>query len=81
MVETARGGPGRPPHVVGLELKRSERWDRTWERPLRSLASTTGAVVDRMIGVYTGPRTYCYDGLDVLPVAHFLDQLHQGKVF
>ena len=34
-----------------------------------------------MIGVYTGPRAYHYDGLDVLPVVHFLDQLHQGKVF
>jgi hypothetical protein len=28
-----------------------------------------------------GPRAYHFDGLDVMPVAHFLEQLHQGKVF
>ena len=48
---------------------------------MRDLESRSGVVVERMIGVYTGPRPYHYEGLDVLPLPQFLDQLHAGKVF
>ena len=37
--------------------------------------------VDKMFGVYTGKRTYHYDGINVLPVADFLKRLHEGDVF
>ena len=48
---------------------------------MRDLKSRPGITVDRMIGVYTGPRAYRYDALDVLPVEEFLRELHKGKVF
>ena len=48
---------------------------------MRELKTRPSIVVDRMIGVYTGSRSYHYDGLDVLGVEDFLRQLHQGHVF
>ena len=69
------------PHVVCLEVKLAEKWDRRWERPMRSLNDHKGIHVDRMIGVYSGTRVYHYEGIDVLPVKEFLEQLHNGQVF
>ncbi len=81
VVETRQGRPHAPPHVVLIEVKLSGKWDHQWERAMRDLKARPGIVVDRMIGVYTGPRSYRYDDLDVLPVEDFLRQLHQGQVF
>jgi predicted AAA+ superfamily ATPase len=81
VIETRKRTAAAPAHVVCIEVKRSERWDRGWERPMRDLATQSGLRVDRMLGVYTGQRAYHFEGLDVLPLTHFLEQLHQGKVF
>ena len=81
LVETRKRTAGAAARVVCIEVKRSERWDRGWEGPMRDFAGQGGVAVERMIGVYAGPRAYHFDGLDVLPVADFLEQLHQGKVF
>jgi len=48
---------------------------------MRSLQSSYKFDVDRILGVYTGQRTYHFDGLDVLPVEEFLKRLYQGNVF
>ena len=48
---------------------------------MQSLNEHKGIHMDRMIGVYTGTRAYHFDGVDVLPVKEFLEQLHQGEVF
>ena len=40
-----------------------------------------GVKVDRLIAVYTGPHTYDFDGIDVLPVSEFLHSLYQGEIF
>jgi predicted AAA+ superfamily ATPase len=81
VVETRKARPGAPSHVVCIEVKLATRWDPAWERPIRSLTALPGIAVDRMIGVYTGERTYHRDGFDVLPVADLLRELHEGKVF
>lgn len=81
VVETRQGRPHSPAHVVLIEVKLARKWDRRWERAMRDLKARSGVAVDRMIGVYTGPRAYHYDGLDILPVEDFLRQLHQGRVF
>ncbi|MBU4201367.1 MAG: AAA family ATPase [Verrucomicrobia bacterium] len=81
VVETRKAGADKPAHVICIEVKLAEQWSRKWERPMRDLKSCPGVIVERMMGVYTGPRPYHYDGLDVLPVPQFLDQLHAGKVF
>jgi predicted AAA+ superfamily ATPase len=81
VIETRKRHQEGPAHVVCIEVKLAEKWDRKWERAMRDLKQRRGVVLDRMIGVYTGPRAWQFDGFDVLPVGEFLRQLHQGKVF
>ena len=64
-----------------IEVKRAERWDRAWDKPLRSLAETSGLNVERLIGVYCGSRSYQFDRVQVLPVADFVKELFAGGIF
>jgi len=81
IVETAKRRPGSPPRLVAIEVKRAERWDRAWEKPMLSLADFTGIKIDRMIGVYCGSRACQYGTIQVLPVAEFVKALYGGEVF
>ena len=81
IVETARRHPNLSPKVVAIEVKRAERWDRAWNKPMLNLAATSGAKVDRMIGVYCGPRSYRFNGIQIWPVGDFLKALFSGEVF
>jgi predicted AAA+ superfamily ATPase len=81
VIETRKRRSSSNAHIVCLEIKLAEKWDRKWERPMRSLSKSDRIHVDKMIGIYTGKRAYYYDGIDVLPVRDFLERLHQGDVF
>ncbi|GAB6059001.1 hypothetical protein [Desulfonatronum parangueonense] len=48
---------------------------------MRSLAAQQGVVVEKMIAVYDGTRSYRFDDLDVWPVERFVHALHGGKIF
>ncbi|HNS53136.1 MAG TPA: DUF4143 domain-containing protein [Syntrophales bacterium] len=81
IIETAKRRPGSDPRVVAIEVKRAERWDRAWEKPMLALAASTGVKVDRMIGVYCGTRAYRFGDVRVWPVADFVKALYGGDVF
>jgi predicted AAA+ superfamily ATPase len=81
IVETRRPSSGSPAHVVGIEVKLADTWNRRWEAPLRDLADLGRVRVEKMIGVFLGPRPYRYDGFDVLPAKEFLQRLHAGEIF
>lgn len=81
VIETRKQQRTSRAHVVCLEVKLAEKWDRKWERPMRSLSNYGRIHVEKMIGVYTGNRAYHFDGVDVLPVQTFLKRLHQGYMF
>jgi predicted AAA+ superfamily ATPase len=81
IVETSRRRPNTLPHVVAVEVKRAERWDRAWDKAMRSLAETAGVRVERMIGVYCGSRRYEFDNVTVLPAADFVKALFAGEIF
>ena len=81
IVETARRRPGSLPRVVAIEVKRAERWDRTWGKALRSLSESSGLRVERIIGIYCGLRSYTFDDMQVWSVGEFVKALHAGKVF
>lgn len=68
-------------HVIAIEVKRSEKWDRAWEKPMRSLSENSRVTVDGMFGVYCGTRTYRFDGVTVLPVVDFIQALFKGEIF
>ena len=81
IVETRKRQAGKAPHLVAIEAKLAEKCNRTWEAPMRGLNSLPGIKVERMFGVYTGPRVYHFEGVVVLPAPDFLRTLHRGEVF
>lgn len=81
VIETRKRQPSVSPQIVCIEVKHAEHWQRKWERPMRDMAADDRIEVKRMIGVYRGNRRYHFDGLDVLPVDAFLEELHSGLVF
>jgi predicted AAA+ superfamily ATPase len=81
VIETRKRQASSNAHIVCLEVKMAGKWDRRWERPMRSLSKSGRIHVDKMIGIYTGKRVYHFDGIDVLPVEEFLKRLHRGDVF
>jgi len=81
VIETARRRPDSPPQVIAVEVKRADRWDRAWEKPMRSLADNAGVTVERMFGVYCGSRGYQFDNIAVLPFVEFIKVLFAGEVF
>ena len=81
IIEKRRPTASVPARVVAVEIKLSEKWDRKWERASRSLTSSRRVEVERMIGVYTGTRSYSFDGFDVMPALQFVKELHAGKIF
>ena len=81
VIETAPKRPETPPVVTAIEVKRSERWDTSWNKPMLSMAGTDAVTVDRMIGVYCGNRGYRFGNVQVLPVKDFIRSLHSGQVF
>jgi predicted AAA+ superfamily ATPase len=81
VIETKKRQFASKARLVCIEVKLAQTWDRKWEGPMRSLKESDQLQVDKMIGVYLGKRAYHFDGVDVLPVTEFFDQLHHGKIF
>ena len=81
IIETAGRRPGNPPRLAAVEVKSAERWDRAWDKPMRALAETSGIKVERLIGVYCGPRAYQFDNIKILPMAEFVKVLFAGGIF
>lgn len=81
VVQTAQKRPGKSQRIVAIEVKRSERWDRSWEKPMRNLTAGGGVKVERMVGVYCGLREYVFDDVTVLPFEQFVSRLYDGSIF
>jgi predicted AAA+ superfamily ATPase len=81
VVETRKRQAGRKPSVVCVEVKSSERWDRSWDRAMRDLAASGDVRAEGLYGVYQGPRRLRFDDVEVLPVTDFLTALHAGEVY
>jgi len=81
VIETRKRQGDEPPHVVLIEVKLAEKWDTSWEKPMRELSRQQGLVVERAFGVYMGSRRYEAEGVQVLPAIEFLAALRTGAVF
>ena len=81
LIETKKGLYGKQPHVICIEVKSSTSWNQNWEKPMRSIAQSPKIIVEKMIGVYTGDKKYHFNGVDVLPVKDFLNNLYRGNIF
>jgi hypothetical protein len=81
IIEASRRRAGGPAEIIAIEVKRGEKWNREWETPLRSLDKFRGVRLKKRIGVYTGRRSYLFDGVEILPVDEFFNALHDGRIF
>ena len=81
IIEISPRLPNKKPRVIAIEVKRSEKWNRFWEKPIRSLADSGAVTINGMYGIYCGPRTYRFDGFHVLPFHDFIQALFRGEVF
>jgi predicted AAA+ superfamily ATPase len=81
VIEASRRRADKPAEILGIEVKRAEKWSREWESPFRSLEKLQGIKFKKRIGVYAGRRSYVFDGIEVLSVETFFDALHDGKIF
>jgi predicted AAA+ superfamily ATPase len=81
VIETRKRRPSSTARIVCLEVKLAEKWDRKWERPMRSLKAHKNIEVEKMVGIYTGQRTYYFNEINILPLKDFLDHLHHGEIF
>ena len=81
VIETKKRQFTSKAHVVCIEVKMAETWDRKWEQPMRSLNESDQIKIAKMIGIYTGKRSYHFDGVNVLPVEDFFKQLYNGEIF
>lgn len=70
-----------PAEILGIEVKLSNRWDKSWNRALENMREQKGIRVNRLIGVYTGERRYKFGNVDVIPAEDFLTELHKGNIF
>jgi predicted AAA+ superfamily ATPase len=81
VIETRKATQHSPAEIVGIEIKLSNKWDRSWEKGLRSISEESETRLIKKIGVYTGDRSLYFDDMQVLPVQEFLRQLHAGEIF
>jgi len=81
IIETSRRNSSTVPHIIAIEVKRADKWNRAWEKPLISLASAGRVQAKRLIGVYTGDRSYRFGAVEVMPFEKFCELLHNGDLF
>jgi predicted AAA+ superfamily ATPase len=81
IIETKKKQSRSKPHIVAIEVKLAEKWDQSWNKPMLDMQSQEGVVVDKMVGVYSGSRSYAFGDVEVMPIRVFLDALHKGRIF
>jgi uncharacterized protein len=81
VIETRKRQSTSKPHVIAVEIKLAEKWDRSWGKALVDLRSNPAVVTDRLIGVYLGARSYTFGEVEIMPVSSFLEALHKGEIF
>jgi predicted AAA+ superfamily ATPase len=81
IIETSRRTSSKVPHIVAIEVKRADKWNPAWNKPLISLGSAGGVKADRLIGVYDGERSYRFEAVEVMPYEKFCNILYKGDLF
>ena len=81
VVEISGRNADSVPHIVAIEVKRAGSWNRAWEKPLLSLKAADKVKADRLIGVYSGQRSYRFGPVEVMPFERFCELLHKGELF
>lgn len=81
VIETGKKSFSTKAQVVLIECKSSKRWDRKWEKPIRSFAETQKINVKKKCGIYCGSEKLNFDGFSVFPFTQFIESLYAGDIF
>ncbi len=81
IIETRKRKINSKAHIICIEIKLADKWQRKWENPIRTLKKSDKINIDKMIGVYTGKQKYDFEGFVVFPIEDFLNDLHSGKIY
>lgn len=81
ILELKKGSTHSMPEIIAIEVKYSKKWDKRWEKPMRSLAQSGKIKMKKMIGVYMGREEFFFDGVEVVNIHTFLKSLHGGLVY
>jgi len=80
LVQTKAKTLSTPRQFVAIEAKLGGRFKHGWTNGLATLLRECPQTVRRAILVYQGSDRLVVDGVDVIPAATFLDELHAGQV-
>lgn len=80
LVQTRPKTLSAPRQFVAIEAKVGANLKPQWIRSLRTLLRECGSQIRRGIIVYMGKDQLEIDGIDVMPAAIFLEELHAGRV-
>jgi predicted AAA+ superfamily ATPase len=81
LIETGARQQSKKARVIAIEVKRSEKWDRSWEKPMLSLLGEKEIEVDALYGIYGGTQSYRFGPVEVLPAGDFIKKLFKGEVY
>jgi len=81
IIETRKRTFFSKPEVLGIEVKSAVKWNRKWEKPIRSLMESEQIIMKKAFGVYQGENIYTFDNITILPVYIFLEKLYKGEIF
>lgn len=81
VIETHKRTQFSKPDIICIEVKSSDKWQKSYEKSLLSVKESNNINVEHMYGVYLGLRAYYYKNLTILSVQEFLKWLYQGKIF
>jgi len=80
LVQTRPKTLSSPRQFVAIEAKLGARFKPQWTAGVKTLLRECGDRVRRGIVVYQGVDQLAVDGVEILPVATFLDEMHAGRV-
>lgn len=67
--------------VILLEIKLAKHWDPRWNSGMLAVKENESLDVVRSIGIYTGEQRYSSNGIEIMPVDIFLDEMFKGNIF
>lgn len=69
-----------PRQFVAVEAKLGRKFKSQWTKGISTLVAECGNQVRRGIVVYQGNDRLLKDGIDIMPMTTFLEELHAGRV-
>jgi len=67
--------------LIAIEVKSGKNFKTDWLHGLKILTQEAPQKISRALVVYQGRDRLLVDGIEVLPVEQFLDELHRGNIF